>query len=121
MRRLALIALLALLAAGCASKNTNVTEAQTEGLYMDVGPLLYQVQISRYLNPADAEDATYLTGLPNGVPAQPPKGTTWFGVFMRVQHVTKQTYTPTTQFVIRDTQGQEYRPIPLDPKVNPFA
>ena len=121
MRRLALLAVLALVAVGCGDKTSLVTSAETEGLYMDAGPLLYQVQVSRYLNPADAEDATYLAGLPNGVPKQAPKGTTWFGVFMRVQNVTKQTYTPTTNYTIRDTQDIEYHPIPLDAKVNPFA
>jgi hypothetical protein len=117
----ALLAAVAMVLAGCGKKTSSLVEAQTEGLYMDVGPLLYQVQISRYLNPADPEDETYLTGLPAGVSTGQPRGETWFGVFMRVQNVTKQTHTPTTQFVIRDTRGQEYRPIPLDAKVNPFA
>jgi hypothetical protein len=118
---LALLAAAALVVAGCGNKNTNVTEAQTEGLYMDVGPLLYQVQISRYLNPADPEDQGYLRGLPAGMSPQLGKGETWFGVFIRVQNTTDQTHTSTTQFTIRDTQGQEYSPIPLDAKVNPFA
>ena len=50
MRRLALIALLAtgLLAAGCGNKESEVHEASTEGISVDVGPLVYQVQLSRY-------------------------------------------------------------------------
>jgi hypothetical protein len=118
---IALLAALALALAGCGDKTNSLTEAQTEGLYMDVGPLLYQVQISRYLNSADPEDQSYLRGLPAGMSPQVAKGDTWFGVFMRVQNVTKQTHTSTSQFTIRDTQGQEYRPIPLDANVNPFA
>src|SRR5918911_5244103 len=97
MRRslaLLLLAAVALVVSGCGGhKNTQVTEAQTEGLYMDVGPLLYQVQISRYLNPADPEDAAYLKGLPSGMSPQLPKGQVWFGVWMRVQNVGKQTQT----------------------------
>lgn len=118
---IALLAAVSLLAAGCGDKTSSLTEAQTEGLYMDVGPLLYQVQISRYLNPNDPEDRAYLIGLPTGVPVQPPPGQTWFGVFMRVQNVTKQTYLSTNQYVITDTQGARYTPIPLNPQINPFA
>jgi hypothetical protein len=121
MRRLALLAAVALLAAGCGNKTNSLTEAQTEGLYMDAGPLLYQVQISRYLNPADPEDAAYLTGLPAGTSTQPPKGQVWFAVFMQVRNRTNQTQQPTTQFTIRDTQGADYQPVPLNSKLNPFA
>jgi hypothetical protein len=118
---LALLAAVALVASGCANKTNSQTEAQTEGLYMDVGPLLYQVQVSRYLNPADEEDISYLKGLPSGTPVQPGKGQVWFAVFMRVQNVGKQTQTATDQYEITDTQGNNYRPIPLDANVNPFA
>ena len=122
-RRLPLLLACVALAMGLSACNKHkvLTEASTEGPFINVGPLDYQVQISRQLNPADPEDHAYLAGLPGGTAMQPPKGQVWFAVFMRVQNVTKQTQTPTTQFVIRDTQGQEYRPIPLDPKVNPFA
>jgi hypothetical protein len=124
MRRLVVLALLAaaaLVVSGCGHKNSNVTEAQTEGLYMDVGPLLYQVQISRYLNPADPEDVNYLKGLPQGMSMQLPKGQVWFGVWMRVQNVGKRPETATSQYVITDTEGNDYRPIPLDTNINPFA
>jgi hypothetical protein len=118
---LALLAAAALVVSGCGHKNSNVTEAQTEGLYMDVGPLLYQVQLSRYLNPADPEDVNYLKGLPAGTSMQLPKGQVWFGVWMRVQNVGKQPQTATSQYEITDTQGNDYRPIPLNTNANPFA
>jgi hypothetical protein len=124
MRRslaLVLLAAVALVVSGCGNKSTLVTEAQTEGLYMDVGPLLYQVQLSRYLNPADPEDAAYLKGLPSGLSPQLPKGQVWFGVWMRVQNVGKQPQTATDQYEITDTQGNSFRPIPLDANANPFA
>src|SRR6188472_3427533 len=118
---IALLAVVSLLAAGCGHKTNSQTEAQTEGLYMDVGPLLYQVQISRYLNPNDPEDRAYLIGLPVGVPVQPPPGQTWFGVFMRVQNETDLPHFPTNRYTITDTQGARYFPIPLNPRINPFA
>ena len=63
MRRLVLIALLATAFAGCGIDDY-IHEAETEGVYVDVGNLVYQVQLSRFLNPDDVEDREYLMGLP---------------------------------------------------------
>jgi hypothetical protein len=123
MRRLLVISaavLCALVAAGCGNKEEVVTEAHTEGIYLDVDHLKYQVQISRYINPNDVEDKSYLIGLPQST-AQPGGDETWFGVFMRVQNTTGEPQTPSNDFKIVDTQENEYRPIPLDSKINPFA
>jgi hypothetical protein len=110
----------ALVASGCGNRLETRTLGQTEGLYLDVDELKYQIQISRYLNPADIEDRTYLIGLPSGTP--PPAGDeTYFGVFLRVSNSTDKPIAPADDFEIVDTQKNVYRPIPLDPKVNPFA
>ena len=126
MRRLARFAVLAaalacaLLAAGCGNRIATRTISSTEGPYIDLDELKYQIQISRYLNPSDIEDRTYLLGLPTGT--QQPKGDeTWFGVFLRVQNSTDHTIPPANQFSIVDTQGNVYHPIPQDASVNPFA
>jgi hypothetical protein len=123
MRRLALlISLLAcgLLAAGCGNKMDVVTQGDTEGIYIDVDELKYQVQISRYINANDIEDRDYLKGLP--VNLEQPKGDeTWFGVFLRVQNETEEEIAPANDFEIVDTQENVYRPIPLDPAQNVFA
>lgn len=116
------VALLAFagLAAGCGNQVAVRTVASTEGPYLDIDDLQYQVQLSRYLNPADVEDQTYLTGLPPNSP--PPAGDeTYFAVFMRVTNSTEEAISPANDFEILDTQGNVYRPIPLDAKVNPFA
>jgi hypothetical protein len=123
MRRASLIALLcasALLAAGCGNKEAIVTEAETEGVHVDVAGLTYQVQISRYLNPNDVEDAYYLRGLPEGTALDPGRDEVWFAVFMRVKNFSGETLTPTTSFTITDTEENKFQPIPVDPKVNPF-
>src|SRR3954453_13161370 len=103
MRRGILIALAAAVLAGCGSPATR-TVAETEGQYVDVGPLSYQVQISRYLNPGDTEDKSYLTGLPAGT-TQAGNGDVWFGVFMRVKNYSDKTQTPASNFTITDTEG----------------
>ena len=115
-------ALCALLAAGCGNKEEGgVTVADTEGIYLDVDELKYQVQISRYMNPNDVEDRSYLIGPARRRRPQPAGDETWFGVFIRVQNTTDETIAPANDFEIVDTQDKVYRPIPLDTNINPFA
>ena len=77
MRRLARITLLAvcalaaLVAAGC-NKEEQVHLAATEGIYVTVDDLKYQIQISRILNPAAPDDEAYLRGLPDERDARAP-------------------------------------------------
>src|SRR5690242_2915806 len=96
----AVIASLAL--AGCGEKSDYVRFAETEGIYVDVGNLVYQVQLSRYMNPADQEDRDYLHGLPIGTRVQ--AGEILFGVFMRVKNYSDETLSPTKDFLITDTE-----------------
>ena len=109
----------ALVAGGCGNKEKTTTEASTEGVYLDVGGLKYQVQISRILNPSDVEDRNYLTQLPQGT--LPPKADeAWFGVWMRVQNTNDTKSLPTaSNFEIRDTQDNVFRP--YDQAGNVFA
>ena len=124
MRRVLCISaalLCAFLVAGCGNKEEGgVTVADTEGIYLDVDELKYQVQISRYMNPNDVEDKAYLSGLPAST-SEPTGEETWFGVFIRVQNTTDETIAPANDFEIVDTQEKVYRPIPLDTNINPFA
>jgi hypothetical protein len=129
MRRTVLaLALLALVAAGCGNHPTTGTNsaiegsavADTEGIYLDINNLKYQIEMSRYMNANDVEDAEYLKGLPAGA-SQPTGDESWFGVWVRVQNVTDETHPIADNWIIRDTQGKTYRPIPLDTNVNIFA
>jgi hypothetical protein len=122
MRRLALL-LAAVFAtavlAGCGQLDYTAN-AETEGTWVDLGPLTYQVQISRYLNPHDVEDRSYFIGLPPGTKPV-GKDEVWFGVFLRVKNYTKQEQTAASNFKIVDTEGTTYTPIPLDTEINAFA
>jgi hypothetical protein len=124
MRRslIAVVMAAGLLAAGCGDKISNVTQGEDEGSYVNVGPLSYQVQISRYLNPYNEPDDEYMAGLPSGTPVD-PKGFEWFAVFMRIKNFTGQTQTPVpiSAYTVTDTQGHTYRPLPLDRARNPLA
>jgi hypothetical protein len=112
---LLIVAVLALV--GCGGGTGVVTTAETEGLYLDIGGLKYQVQLSRYMNPNDIEDRDYFAGLPEST-AQPAADETWFGVWVRVQNVSDEPRRAAGVWEIHDTEENVYRPVPLD---SPFA
>jgi len=123
MKRLALLSLAALTAlalGGCGNKEETATVADTEGIYVGVDGLTYQVQISRILNPASREDRWYLKGLPEGE-EEPAEDEVWFAVFMRVENEGDDELEAVKDFKITDTQGTEFEPLELDTEVNPFA
>jgi hypothetical protein len=117
IRLVAMLAALALVAAGCGRGEGVQTTAETEGLYLEIGGLTYQVEASRYMNPADVEDRDYFAGLSDSVP-QPTSEETWFGVWVRVQNTGNEPLPSATVWEIHDTQDNIYRPVPLD---SPFA
>lgn len=116
---LSLAALAALAVGGCGNKTEKVTVAETEGIYVSVDDLTYQVQISRILNPASVEDAAYLKGLPEGEELAADE--VWFGVFMRVENETDEELTPIDGFKITDTQDTVFEPVELDPELNLYV
>lgn len=123
---LVLCALLAVLAvSACGDMHTRVTsgtyagESGANAPYLNVGPLEYEVQLSRQLNPANSEDARYLQGLtPEQSKLEP--GQEWFAVFMQVYNNTHQPHPASDSITISDTQNNEYSPI-VPGETNPFA
>jgi hypothetical protein len=110
----ALVALAALALGACGNKEERTLHGTTEGIYIDVGDLKYQVQISRLLNPTDREDSGYLVDLPADQQLGPKDN--WFAVFMRVQNTSDKPQPATNGYSIKDTQGNVYRPIAMGPK-----
>ena len=123
MRRRLLTSLVILAAAAgtsaCGNKQAETLHGTTEGAYLDLGGMKYQVQISRQLNPASVEDRYYLIGL-NGTDRQLPVGQEWFAVFMRVENDGDKPARAANDYVITDTQGNRYRPLSFAP-LNSFA
>ena len=111
-------AVLALGVSACGHKEAHPTMADTEGVYVDAGPLTYQVQISRQLNPFNVEDKEYLNGV-TAPPAKPDE--MWFAVFLWSRNETRAPQTTTTGFAIVDTSGNTYYPLPINAAVNPYA
>lgn len=119
IRRVALIAFAALLVAGCGNKQKATTFADTEGEYLDLGGLKYQVEMSRQLNPYDVEDHSYLSGIPRSL-AKLGSGDSWFAVFIRVENGSDKYKRAAGSFVLKDTQGNTFLPVPIS-RTNPFS
>jgi hypothetical protein len=106
-RRIAVIAVLAVaalaLAATLAACGATETSEAAEGEPIDVAGLSYNVQITRFLNPDDTEDAEYLVGQP---PA--PPGTSYLGVFLVVANDTGDIRPSATDYTVVDTLHNEY-------------
>jgi hypothetical protein len=94
------------LVSGCDTAPENANQV-TEGQGMKLGDLLYNVQITRELNPGDTEDKAYLVG-------QKPLGPDeyYLGVFMRVENEGSSPAQLPSDFTIVDTVGDTFKPLP---------
>ena len=128
MRKLPLAGLLVLAVlalAACGESRTKVTtgtyagESGANAPYLDVGPLIYQVQLSRQLNPYSVQDSPYLRGL-TPVQRKLLPGQEWFGVFIQVYNNTSRVQLAASSPTISDTQNNVYTPIVPD-QTNEFA
>ncbi len=121
----ALLVLAALALGACGSSHTKVStgtyagESGENAPYLDVGPLVYEVQLSRELNPTEIEDSSYLKGL-TPAEAQLESGEEWFGVFIQVYNHSDQSHPAATGITISDTQSNVYTPLVAD-QTNPFT
>ena len=106
--------------AACGNKEEVIHHAETEGIYVNVGEMKYQVQISRALNPvAIPEDKTFVQGV-NPVEAELGEGEVWFAIFVRIENETDEAHVPAEHFEIEDQQEEVYEPVEID-ETNPFV
>lgn len=100
--------------------------AETEGVYLDIEGLKYQVQGSRQLNEYSPEDTNYLSGVPQG-DLDLAADEEWFAVMLRAENPgdgidpksdddDDQALENATDFEIKDTQENVYRPVVLGPE-----
>jgi hypothetical protein len=104
----ALVALLAALAIafGAAACGKEEETSGNEGQYIHAGDAVYQVQLSRLMNPDQRPDNDYLRGQPTLTGGQQ-----YVGVFLTVENDGKKAYVPPRDMKVVDTQGNEYLPI----------
>jgi hypothetical protein len=91
---------------GCETSPEEATDV-SEGIPIKVGDLLYNVQISRILNPDDQEDSAYLVGQ-----RAPGPDEYYFGVFMTIENEGDTSAQIPTDFRVVDTVGDTFEPIP---------
>jgi hypothetical protein len=121
---LGLVLLAAVALGACGDSHTKVStgtyagESGQNAPYLDVGPLVYEVQLSRELNPNDEEDSQYLQGLSAAQRKLAP-GQEWFGVFLQVYNNGSQPETAASDVSISDTQENSYIPV-FPVSSNPF-
>jgi hypothetical protein len=92
--------------AGCSSADHPL--AVEEGTPVFLGNLEYAVQISRFLNPKDAEDKAYLKGAPSL-----PRDAYYFAVFLEVNNHGSTREGLPTRYAVTDTEHNAYPPIKL--------
>jgi hypothetical protein len=117
MRRPATYALaLSLLVIGLALASCGEDAGGTEGNEGEpvvLGDVSYNVGLTRFLNPDDAEDKEYLVGQP---PA--PSGTYYLGVFIVVDNESDEPRPTAGDYTVVDTLDTKYRPLASE---SPFA
>jgi hypothetical protein len=106
-----LLALPAIAVAGCGGEEESLHVIEGEPL--ELGELGYNVQITRFLNPGDTEDQSYLVGQED-----PGTGKGYLGVFLTIENEGAEAVPVPSGFKVVDTQGTEYEPIP---STSPFA
>jgi len=91
-----------------------------DGSYIQAGPITYQLEISRELNPYSVQDKPLVAGLPKGF-APPTANQIWYGVFIWAKNQHHRAYRTSDNFEIVDSEGTTYYPIKLNPAENPYA
>ncbi len=108
------------LALGACGQESAPPSGENDGVYVDAGPITYQLQISRQLNQYAVEDRQYLAGLPTGKGTLTPSQF-WYGVFLWAKNQTNESHPTADKFTLVDTNGDVYHPIPLNAELNGYA
>jgi hypothetical protein len=121
-RRLWILVCALALAVGLAAcgQTSQPDSSENDGVYVDAGPITYQLQVSRQLNQYAVEDRQYLAGLPAGKGHLTPDQL-WYGVFLWAKNQTDQYHATSDTFWIKDTTGVIYYPIKPDAELNGYA
>jgi hypothetical protein len=90
-------------AAGCGEEEELEV---VEGEPVELGELAYNVQLTRFLNPDDNEDAEYLVGQ---APSEPGHG--YLGVFMVIDNESEEVQSSASGYTIVDTTEEEFTPL----------
>jgi hypothetical protein len=93
-------------------QSENAQVAETEGIYVNVDEVKYQVQLSKQLNPLIDDDRSYLEDVSPGV-AELADDEEWFAVWILAQNYNDEAKMSASDFEIVDTQEKAYTPVVL--------
>ncbi len=99
--------------AGCGEDEGDETPEAVEGEPLHVGELIYNVSITRFLNPNIIEDEAYLEGAP-----EEPRGMSYLGVFLQIKNETDEELPSAGNYSVVDGSHRVYRPFDLE---TPFS
>jgi len=101
-----LLAVFALAIPGCGQEDDATLEAvEGEPLELD-DELIYNVSITRFLNPNIVEDEAYLEGAP-----EEPQGMSYLGVFLQIKNEGDEEILSAQNYAITDGDHRVYRPV----------
>ena len=100
---------IALPVAGCGEEEGEDALESVEGEPLEVGELIYNVAITRFLNPNTTEDAQYLEGLP-----EEPPGQSYLGVFLRIDNESDEEVSSAQNYAVTDASDRVYEPVETD-------
>ena len=109
--RLLTVAAAAAIAVGAIACGEEEETTVVEGEPLELGELRFNVQITRFLNPADAEDSEYLRELPSPTP-----GEDYLAVFMDVENEgdSDLELPEFADVAVEDTTGASADPVETD-------
>lgn len=112
-----LVGVCALLAAGLVFVGCGSSDGEellvAEGEQLDLDGLIYNVAITRFLNPDDTEDAEYLVG------QDPPEpGTSYLGVFLTIRNHSDEPLRSSYDYLVASSGEGEYFPLQSE---SPYA
>jgi hypothetical protein len=99
--------------AACGGSDETKTEGE-EGEFIDVGDAVYQVQLTRLLNPRQRPDDSLVRGQ-----VTLPEGEQYLAVFLTIRNGGERPYSPPRDMKVVDSEGNEY--LPLDATQSGFG
>ena len=98
---------LAVPVAGCGDDNADDEIPEVvEGEPLELGELIYNVAITRFLNPNIVEDEAYLEGAPSE-----PKGMSYMGVFILIKNEGEEEVASAQNYKVVDGSNRVYQPV----------
>jgi hypothetical protein len=100
--------------AGCGEEEGEDALESVEGEPLHLDELIYNVAITRFLNPNEVADVDYLVG------QEPePPGESYLGVFLLVRNENEDEALPSADgYLVTDAGGNQYEPLPSE---SPYA